>query len=240
MAGQDRLARPGQLGRLERGERDEDAGGQHRHGHRFAGDLFERANDRECGLAELHLAADLHAELLEQRLLDDRHVAAGAELGHGIRGRGHEITVEGESPGHRTDLHEARVAGGGRKHRHRRKHLVAGDVAQRGDVGLQPGAERIARLHHEVGAEEALGLILDRLAQVTAERADGDERGDAEHHGQRKQREPLSRCAGIPPGHGEDEVHRLLPEVLTADLTDYTDEGSNPGSGLTDWFLVIL
>ena len=75
--------------------------------------------------------------------------------------------------------------------------------------------------HHEIGPEQTLGLFVDRLLEVDRERADGDERRDPEHNGEREQQEPFPRSPRIPPRHFEDKSHT---EELPTEHTEYTEK----------------
>jgi hypothetical protein len=90
------------------------------------GTFPDRADDREERPAELHLVADPHAELGEQRRLEDGDGAARPQAA-GAPGRiGLERPVEGKAALDGVDLDKPEAVRLRERH-HRGEHLLAGD-----------------------------------------------------------------------------------------------------------------
>jgi hypothetical protein len=197
-----------QTGRLHRRRRDEHPRRKQRDHRRVARNFFQRARHLEGARAKPHFVPHLHAELHEERFLEQGRLAVG-QLRQRARGRRHQLAEERKSARHRDELDQLPLAGAFREielggKRHLRRHFAA-DAAK-----ILHGllVKRLARRDREIGAEEGLRLQLDRATQVFAHRPDARERGDSEDDRQGEQRQPPPRSPRIPPGHFEDEIHR--------------------------------
>jgi hypothetical protein len=93
---------------------------------------------------------------------------------------------------------------------HRSVRLLA---AERINLTLRCVADWIATRDDEIGAEKALGLLVDSALEILAEGSNRNQGRDTEHDGKRKQHEPPSRRPRIPPRHFEDEIHERCPRT---------------------------
>ncbi len=160
--------------------RDVRPGRHHRDSRRLARDLPQGPDDGEEGFPEPHLVADPDAELGEERRLEEDDGASGTQARGGALRVGLERPVEREGSLDGADLDEPEVPRSRECH-HRREHLLAGDLAAEGaEVVHHGGRQRGRRRDEEVRPEEALGLRLDRLADVGAEGPDRDQGRDPE------------------------------------------------------------
>src|SRR5687767_11743966 len=79
------------------------------------------------------------------------------------------------------------------------------------DTRIQFFVERLITRNDQVGGNQGTGLAGKDAADALNDRADGDDRTDADRETNKEEQQPPPRSAHLADCHRDDELHRLAP-----------------------------
>ena len=103
------------------------------------------------------------------------------ESGPGIGRFGFQFSVKWKAAVQGMDLHEPGIFGAWKERHGGQRNLPGLFAAEVLEQAFVFRRECLLRLEHKVGAQQCLGLFLDGLFQIGAQRADRRQRGDAQN-----------------------------------------------------------